>query len=148
MNRTFETVTYSSEHRSELIRLWRASFEEAVGIIDPHPLSEQERFFDDEVVPRNSVIVVTEGSAVVAFLAYTRETISQLYVRLDHQRMGIGTALLDRAKLESNGSLRLFTFEANRKAQRFYETRGFMPIRRGFEDKWKLADIEYEWIRA
>ena len=53
----------------------------------------------------------------------------------------------DLAKKHSNGVLRLFTLETNTKAQRFYERHGFKIIRRGFEEFWQLADIEYEWVR-
>jgi ribosomal protein S18 acetylase RimI-like enzyme len=45
-------------------------------------------------------------------------------------------------------SKRLFTFEANKNAQRFYERHGFKVVARGFEKEWQLADIEYEWSMA
>ena len=51
-------------------------------------------------------------------------------------------------ELESGGSLRLFTFKSNSKAQRFYERHGFKIIGRGFEELWQLEDIEYQWCRA
>ena len=56
--------------------------------------------------------------------------------------------LLNIAKENSMGRLRLFTFERNKNAQRFYEKHGFQIIARGFEQSWQLADIEYEWCEA
>ena len=140
-------VEYSPRYGPELVRMWRASFEQGVGLTDPHPLVDQLRALEEKIVPQNRVLLVldTRTSAVIGFLAYTSETVSNLYVHVDHQGKGIGSMLLDIAKNDSSGVLRLFTFEANTRAQRFYEQRGFRIIRRGFEEFWQLADIEYEW---
>ena len=54
----------------------------------------------------------------------------------------MGTMLLDRAKRESSGQLRLFTLKVNEKAQQFYEQQGFKIVGRGFERQ--LEDIEYQ----
>ena len=81
-------------------------------------------------------------------MAATPESISQLYVHVDHQGKGVGSMLVGIAKQHSHGRLRLFTFEANKNAQRFYERHGFEVVARGFEKEWQLADIEYEWSAA
>jgi ribosomal protein S18 acetylase RimI-like enzyme len=85
------------------------------------------------------------GGKVVGFLAATAEKISQLYVHVAYQNKGIGSMLVNLAKQNSNGSLRLFTFERNKNAQRFYEKHGFKLVARGFEKSWQLEDIEYQW---
>ena len=143
-------VEYSPEHARELVQMWRDSFERAVGIIDPHPLEEQLRALKEKVVPQNRVRVALErdSSAVIGFIASTSTMISLLYVHVDHQGQGIGSRLLNLAKQESGGSLRLFTFKSNSKAQQFYERQGFKIKGRGFEEMWQLEDIEYEWTRV
>ena len=143
-------VEYSPEYACELVQMWRDSFEQAVGIIDPHPLEEQLRALEEKIVPQNRVRVVLEKdtSAVIGFIASTSTMISLLYVHVDHQGKGIGSKLLNLAKEESGGSLRLFTFKSNTKAQRFYERQGFKIIGRGFEEMWQLEDVEYEWSRV
>jgi ribosomal protein S18 acetylase RimI-like enzyme len=143
-------VEYSPRYRHELVEMWRASFEQGVGITDPHPLKDQLRALEETIVPHNRVLVVLDKhtSAVIGFLAYTSDSVSNLYVHVDHQNKGIGSMLLDIAKKNSSGVLRLFTFEANTRAQQFYERHGFKIIRRGFEEFWQLADIEYEWKSA
>lgn len=128
--------------------MWRASFEAGVGIIDPHPIEAQRRYFVDEVLPRNEVRVALRGGRIVGFVATTRESIAQLYVRVGCQRQGIGRALLAWAKDRSGGHLRLCTFARNRGAQAFYERNGFVVAARGFEPTWQLEDIRYEWRRA
>jgi len=147
MNETL-IVEYLPQYGRELVQMWRDSFEHAVGIRDPHTLEDQLRFVEKELVRNNSVVIVLEKGAgkVVGFLAATTDTISQLYIHVDHQSKGIGSSLVNLAKQNSNGRLRLFTFECNKNAQRFYEKHGFTIVARGFEKNWQLADIEYEWV--
>ena len=92
-----------------------------------------------------SLWVAEVDGKVIGFIAYTPEKISQLYVHIDHQDRRVGSHLLDIAKQNSHGGLRLFTFERNKSAQRFYESRGFRIVARGFEESMQLEDIEYEW---
>lgn len=143
----YRVVPYRPEHGDALVRMWRASFERALALSDPHPLDEQRAYLEKEVLPNHAVLVVLEESTerLVAFLASSRERIAQLYVHPDHQRKGIGSSLLRHAKEQSGGRLRLFTFEKNAGARRFYERHGFAIVGRGFEPTWQLADLEYEW---
>jgi len=39
----------------------------------------------------------------------------------------------------------LYTFEPNIKAQKFYESKGFRVIEKGYEAVWKMNDIKYQW---
>ena len=125
--------------------MWRASFETGVGIADPHPLSEQRRYFLTEVLPRNTVRLAVQANALVGFVAASAESVAQLYVRVECQRRGVGTQLLDWAKQHSSGTLWLYTFARNRGARAFYERSGFVAIAHGFEPVWQLADVKYEW---
>lgn len=142
-----EIVDYNHEYGPELVRMWRDSFEQAIGIVDPHPLDQQLRYLEEKVVPENQVLMVLgkDGAGIVAFMASTPETISQLYVHAGHQNEGIGSMLVNIAKQQSHGRLRLFTFRVNERAQRFYERHGFKVVGRGFEENWQLEDVEYEW---
>ena len=142
-----EIVDYNPEYGPELVRMWRDSFEQAIGIVDPHPLDQQLRYLEEKVVPENQVLMVLgkDGAGIVAFMASTPETISQLYVHASHQSEGIGSMLVNIAKQQSHGGLRLFTFRVNERAQRFYERHGFKVVGRGFEENWQLEDVEYEW---
>ena len=142
-----EIIDYNPEYGPELVRMWRESFEQAIGVVDPHPLEQQLRYLEEKVVPENRVLVVLgeDGAGIIAFMASTAETISQLYVHVGHQNEGIGSMLINIAKQQSNGRLRLFTFRVNESAQRFYERHGFKVAGRGFEESWQLEDVEYEW---
>ena len=140
-----EILAYQPDFIDELIPMWRESFEEGVGIVDWHPIEEQRQFFLTEVVPDNEVRVALLASEIVGFVAATRESVSQLYVRRGFQRAGLGTRLLDWAKAQSRGQLWLYTFARNERACAFDEHRGFTAVERGFEASWQLADVRYEW---
>lgn len=131
----------------ELIPMWRESFEHGVGIKDPHPLEAQANHFRDEVLPNNRVRVAFDRNRLVAFIASNPESVSQLHVRVEYFRRGIGTQLLNLAKDESVGSLWLFTFARNSNARRFYERHGFVAVQHGYEPTWKLDDVKYQWQR-
>ena len=140
-------VPFSPAHTDELIAMWRASFEDAVGVPEPHTVAEQRSYFLSAVVPNNRVLVAQASGCVVGFVAASDERVDQLYVHLDYQAIGIGSRLLQWAKDNSLGRLSLFTFERNDRAQKFYEARGFKLAARGFEKQWQLPDMRYEWNR-
>lgn len=136
---------FSDDWLQELIPMWRASFEDAVGIRDPHPLESQRKYFISEVLPRNSIRLAIEDGRLIGFVAASRESIAQLYVRIGFQHRGIGTQLLNWAKSQSAGTLWLFTFRRNLRACLFYEKHGFVAVAHGFEPFWQLEDVKYAW---
>jgi ribosomal protein S18 acetylase RimI-like enzyme len=138
-------VEYADAWLDELIPMWRASFENGVGIVEPHPIEDQKRYFLTQVLPTHAVRLAFEDAKLVGFVAASRESIAQLYVRIGFQRQGIGTYLLDWAKEQSMGQLWLFTFARNQRACSFYEKNGFVAIARGFEPLWQLEDVKYQW---
>ncbi|QEW21846.1 putative acetyltransferase [Marinibacterium anthonyi] len=88
-----------------------------------------------------------DGEQVIAgFLAREGEAVHALYIRPDCTGQGIGAALLGLAKSESP-RLRLWTFQANTGAQRFYLREGFGELCRtdGDGNDEGLPDIQYLW---
>jgi putative acetyltransferase len=97
---------------------------------------------------RCEVTVAEDASGVVAFLARRSEEIRLLYVRPDRIGMGAGTQLMEAARAGPIDALELWCFQANERARRFYEARGFHPI--GFTDgahnnEARLPDVHYRW---
>ena len=72
----------------ELVAMWRASFEAGVGVTDPHPIAAQKDYFVTQVLPRNSLRVELQDGNVVGFIAASRESIAQLYVRMGQGAIG------------------------------------------------------------
>jgi ribosomal protein S18 acetylase RimI-like enzyme len=127
--------------------LWRRSFEHGVGVDDPDPSIDGIRgYFVAEVQPKNVVRVAKIGEEIVGVLASNHESVSALYVHVDHIGQGIGSRLIGIAKAESSGSLWLFTFAKNTSARRFYAKHGFVEIAYGFEPFWKLDDVKLSWV--
>ena len=139
---------FDSKWLVELVPMWRECFEYGVGIIDPHPLEAQRRYFLDDVLPHNDVRLALVGGQLVGFIAASPVSIAQLHVHVDFHRRGIGTQMLDWAKEQSTGSLWLYTFARNRGARAFYEHHGFVYVEHGFEPTWQLDDVKYRWLRA
>lgn len=137
---------FRPEHRDELVAMWRESFEHGVGIKDPHPIAAQRQYLVERLEPNNTLRVAFLDGRMVGFVAATPTSVAQLYVRKGFHRLGIGSRLLEWAKGQSSGSLRLFTFERNAVARAFYESHGFRIVGRGFERMWQLDDLTYEWV--
>jgi GNAT superfamily N-acetyltransferase len=142
-----DLVVFEPRWLDALVRMWRASFEASVGVIDPHPLADQLRYFVDDVLPQNSVRLALHGDELVGFIACSPVSIAQLYVRVGHQRVGIGTQMLEWAKRHSVGSLWVYTFARNKGARAFYARQGFVEIAYGFEPFWELDDVRLQWKR-
>jgi GNAT superfamily N-acetyltransferase len=73
-------------------------------------------------------VAETAGGTIIGLLALDDDWVDQLYVSPDWQAQGVGSVLLDHAKLRRPGGLQLWTFVSNRGACRFYEKRGFGPV--------------------
>jgi GNAT superfamily N-acetyltransferase len=142
-----DLVVFEPRWLDALVRMWRASFEASVGVIDPHPLADQLRYFVEDVLPQNSVRLALHGDELVGFIACSPVSIAQLYVRVGHQRVGIGTQMLEWAKRRSVGSLWVYTFARNKGARAFYARQGFVEIAYGFEPFWELDDVRLQWKR-
>jgi len=74
--------------------------------------------------------------------------IHSLYVARHAQGKGVGKALLDDAKTRSD-HLELWTFQANRGAQRFYKREGFRAVETtdGTRNEEGLPDVRFVWFR-
>ena len=108
----------------------------------------KQQYLLDEVLPRNTVRLATLNRQLIGFVAASRESVAQLYVRVGFQRCGCGSHLLAWAMAQSSGSLWLYTFARNAGACAFYEKHGFVAGERGFEPAWQLEDVKYHWVAS
>ena len=102
------------------------------------------------LVPTGGVTVACVGESIVGVLATARDAdtswVTQLYVSPMHVAEGVGTLLLSRALASLPLPVRLWCFQRNVRARRFYERRGFKPIRfrDGRSNEERLPDVLYE----
>ena len=115
-----------------------------------HTVEEDRRFIENIVLKECEVIVAEGDPGIVSFLALNGEEIRLLYSHPDFIGSGAGSLLLDAVKKSSVAALELWCFQANARARRFYEERGFRAVRftEGRDNEEKVPDARYRWERA
>ena len=113
-----------------------------------HTLEDAKAFFATKIVPSCALWVAERAKTLVGLIAIEAPWIRQLTVFPSHQRCGVGTALLRKARECCPAELRLYTFQRNDKARAFYEKHGFEIVALGVSPAPELEpDIEYRWVR-
>ena len=112
-----------------------------------HTIEEYQWFISNVTLKECEVTVAEDEVGIVAFLARRGEEVRLLYTRPDRIGMGAGTQLIDAAKASGIGALELWCFQANERARRFYEARGFHAIRftDGGDNEERMPDVRYRW---
>ena len=144
-----DVIEFEDKYATAAVKMWRESKQKALGIPEIHSFDNHLLYLKDTLVETNSVYLAIrrDEKLLVGVLATDGDFISQLYVHVNFQRRGVGNKLLDIAKEKSGGLLRLYTFERNHGAQRFYEKHGFELLSRGKNNEEGLPDLLYEWRR-
>lgn len=115
---------------------------------DLHTLEEDRAWVAQVVVPHQEVWVAeAEGQIVGVASLDADDMLTQLYILPAHQGTGVGSALLETAKAARPGGFRLYAFQRNTRARRFYERRGFVAIAcgDGSGNKEGEPDVLYAW---
>lgn len=131
-----------------LAELWLKSRAASIPSIPPtiHTDDEVHEWFEEIVLQTSEVWVAESTNRTVGLMVLDKEWIDQLYVDPASTRMGIGTALLEHAKRERPSELKLWTFQSNVEARRFYENHGFVAVATTSGDnEEREPDVCYEW---
>jgi putative acetyltransferase len=130
-----------------IANVYSASFRLLTFLPMLHTIEGYRWFIANVILNDCEVTVAEDKSGIVAFLARRGEEIRLLYTRPDRIGMGAGTQLIDAAKATGIGALELWCFQANERARRFYEARGFHAIRftDGAQNEERMPDIRYRW---
>ena len=131
-----------------LAALWLRSRGASAPSIPPavHTDAEVRQWFEEVVLPTREVWVAGTPHQPVALMVLDDEWIDQLYVDPASARQGIGRTLLDHAKMQRPKGLKLWTFQSNLDARRFYEQHGFVSVAMTDGDNEERApDVCYEW---
>jgi ribosomal protein S18 acetylase RimI-like enzyme len=119
----------------------------------PHTFEEVQDWVAQHLLPTGGVTVALVEGRVVAVLATSEDDsagwIDQLYVLPGFDGQGLGTKLLDHAHASVKRPLRLFTFQQNAGARRFYERHGYdmVALSDGQNNEEKCPDVLYELRR-
>ena len=114
-----------------------------------HTPEEDLAFIAGTVLPTQRVLVGCRGSVVVGFIAHDDAWVHQLYLVPEAQGHGLGSKLLEAAKAPTD-ALRLWCFQANHRARRFYARHGFRELRftDGALNDEKAPDVLLAWSRG
>lgn len=115
---------------------------------DLHTIAEDRCFIEHVVLKECAVTVAQADGRIVAFLGRHGDEIRHLYsTHPDWLGRGAGSLLIERAKAAGMPALELWCFQANARARRLYETRGFRAIRftDGLDNEEKAPDVRYRW---
>ena len=114
---------------------------------DLHTDEETQGFFRDVVLSRREVLVAQCDECVVGFAVLSDDMLEHLYVRPGVQGHGIGADLLAVAKGRRPGGFRLWVFQRNEGARRFYERHGcrLVLLTDGRDNEEHEPDALYEW---
>jgi len=116
-----------------------------------HSDAQVREWIRGRLIPGGRTTVALVGEQAVGLLSVSRGAeaswIDQLYLLPAWVGHGIGTKLLDLARAELPPPIRLYSFQANERARRFYESRGFRAIAfgDGAGNEEKCPDVLYEW---
>jgi len=115
-----------------------------------HTLDEDRKWAAGNLIPTNDVVIAELEGIDVGVLA-TRvgdecAWINQLYLAPGFVGQGIGKCLLDHAIKVLPRPIRLWAFQENARAIKFYEKNGFCPVKYtdGEGNEEKCPDVLYE----
>jgi putative acetyltransferase len=140
----------TDEDAEAIAELYHASFRLLSFLPMLHTTEEYRSFVANVMMKECAVTVAKDDTGVVSFLALRDEEVRLLYTRPDRIGRGAGTQLIEAAKESGVDALELWCFQANTRARRFYEARGFRAIRftDGADNEEKAPDVRYRWQPA
>lgn len=117
-----------------------------------HTDEEVRTWVREVLLPSEAVTVAIVDGQVVGVLAVAQRNdaswLTQLYLHPAHIAQGIGSRLLAHAIATALAPIRLYTFQQNVGARRFYERNGFVPIEftDGNSNEEECPDVLYELV--
>jgi GNAT superfamily N-acetyltransferase len=132
-----------------IAEIYHRSFHETLPHIQlAHTDDEVREHFATVVTNDRGTWVAVEAGVVVGFLALNGDHVDHLYLLPEMTGQGIGSELIGLAQRERPAGLRLYAFQANTGACRFYEQHGFTVIDvddTGTRNEEGEPDVYYGW---
>lgn len=115
-----------------------------------HSDADVHTWIREHLLPSAQVTLALDGGELLGFIASTKgdacQWVDHLYLRPASVGLGIGSALLQPIIASQTRELRLYTFQQNLGARRFYERFGFVAIAfsDGSGNEERCPDVLYE----
>ncbi len=113
-----------------------------------HTSAEDREWFKARLRDGDHEAWVAEADGLLSgYLLLTQTWLDHLFVDPEHQRRGVGTALLDLAKTVRPHGFCLWVFETNHPARTFYAARGLVELERtdGSGNEEQAPDLRMAW---
>lgn len=130
--------------------MWHASKRQAFPYVQAqqrYALEDDRDYFQCTVVPGADVWVAQGDDCPLGFMALEAALLDLLFVAVQAQGQGVGSALVTKAKALSPCKLRAHTFQRNKTARSFFRKQGLVEVGFGVspppEDE---PDVELAWV--
>jgi GNAT superfamily N-acetyltransferase/chorismate mutase len=112
-----------------------------------HPPDEVRAWVRGWDLSAYDVWLACAGGRPVGYARWTPTWLDDLYVHPDHQRTGVGAALLDLVKARHPDGFCLWVFESNVPARAFYARHGLVELERtdGSANEERRPDVRMAW---
>ncbi|BAZ17780.1 GCN5-related N-acetyltransferase [Calothrix sp. NIES-4071] len=144
------TIRYYTENDLDtVVTLWYKSWSNMFPELKhPQPFEAWKFRFKNDLAINSTAWVAENQSRIVGFIVINqiKGILEQIFVDVDVQGIGIGTALLNKAKRICPLGLSLTTLQQNLQARKFYEKHGFVAGKLGVNPVNGQTNIEYIWI--
>ena len=148
MNNKIAIIVAQTEDSKDILSIFNTARAEMEYLPIVHSAYETRDFFTN-LVNTGKVILLKENDMAVGFMVASDGWLYHLYIAPLFQQRGYGTLLLNHAKELSPQGLKLWVFEQNHEAIKFYEREGFeLAIKRDIStttNEENLPDRMYEW---
>lgn len=131
-----------------IVAIFNAAWIAELSMVPKIHTADEDRVYFAGVLREQDVFVVDDGGEPRGFIALSPGWINHLYVDPQFHNRGVGGTLIEQAKALQK-QLTLWTFQANAKARRFYESHGFAPVEftDGTANEERTPDVRYSWTR-
>jgi len=112
-----------------------------------HSDADVRRWIEAVMLASGETWIARSNETIIGFMTLDGAELEQLYLLPGHERRGVGSLLLDKAKQRSQAVLRLYTFQRNQAARAFYAARGFriLEMNDGSRNEEGEPDMLLEW---
>lgn len=130
-----------------VMELWKDSTIEAQNFIPDSYWLENYDNVKNNYLPNSDTYVYEEDGEIKGFVSLIENIfIGGLFIRVDSQREGIGSVILDFLK-ERNDKLQLTVYDKNVRAMKFYLKSGFKILNTEIDKKTREKEHLMEWRR-
>ena len=118
-----------ADEANEIANIYIASFKSALTSVQlAHTDDEIRDWFEKVFVPKGGTWVGDDAAKLVGFMSLDGDMLEELYLAPDALGVGVGSALMEKAKQLSPAGLKTYTFQVNTLARKFYEKHDFTVV--------------------